>query len=453
MMLPGSFRLLTMLALTGGLLSTPAPGIPSVPRASAADTLSALERAIARAVDERNGEALSLLERTVNINSGTMNLAGVRRVGEVLRAEFDALGFRTRWVDGSGFHRAGHLVAEHPGPGPRILLIGHLDTVFEPSHPFQRFERLNDSTARGPGIIDMKGGDVIVVHALKALKAAGALEKLNLIVVFNGDEEDAGSPQDSARAALIAAAHGARYALGFEDGSGDPHTALVARRGVMGWTLRSTGTPAHSSQIFRSDVGAGAIFESARVLDQIRLRLTGQRYLTFNPGIALGGTRAESDTTGTVGSAEGKTNVVARTMEVSGDIRAISPEQLSAAQGVMRRIVAQHLPGTRSELIFHDGYPPLAPTAANRALLARYDAISQALGYGNVAAVDPAKAGAADISFVAASVQAAIDGIGLAGANDHTDQETADLRMLAPLTKRAALLLYRIGTPAPTSPR
>ncbi len=448
MALPGSLQLLTALALGTGAYAAPTPAATALTHTVTPDSLSTLEQAIARAVDERNGEALSLLERIVNINSGTMNLAGVRQVGEVLRAEFDALGFRTRWVDGSGFHRAGHLVAEHPGPGPRILLIGHLDTVFEPSHPFQRFERLNDSTARGPGIIDMKGGDVIVLHALKALKAAGALEKLNLIVVFTGDEEESGSPQDSARAALIAAAHGARYALGFEDGSGDPHTALVARRGVMGWTLRSTGTPAHSSQIFRNDVGAGAIFESARVLQQIRLQLSGQRYLTFNPGIALGGTRVESDTTGTVGSAEGKTNVVARSMEVSGDIRAISPEQLRTAQAVMRRIVAQHLPGTRSELLFHEGYPPLAPTAANRALLARYDAISRALGYGSVAAVDPAKAGAADISFVASSVQAAIDGIGLAGANDHTDQETADLRMLAPLTKRAALLLYRIGTPA-----
>jgi glutamate carboxypeptidase len=453
MTLPSPSQLFAAVAFATGLLPSRPLAAPIPPRTFAPDTLSAIERAIARAVDDHNAEALSLLERIVNINSGTMNLAGVRQVGDVLRAEFDALGFATRWVDGSGFRRAGHLIAEHPGPGPRILLIGHLDTVFEPSHPFQRFERLNDSTARGPGIIDMKGGDVIVLHALKALKAAGALDRLNLIVVFNGDEEESGSPQDSARAALITAAAGARYALGFEDGSGDPHTALVARRGVMGWTVRSTGTPAHSSQIFRSDVGDGAIFESARLLDQIRLKLSGQQYLTFNPGIALGGTRVETDTTGTVGSAEGKTNVVARTMEVSGDIRAISPEQLRAAQAEMRRIVAEHLPGTSSELIFHEGYPPLAPTAANRALLASYDAISQALGYGAVTAVDPARAGAADISFVASSVQAAIDGIGLAGANDHTDQETADLRMLAPLTKRAAILLYRIGTPVRASTR
>lgn len=206
-----SARLLAALAIaTSPLPASIGPAADSLRATAAPDSLTAIERAIARAVDERNAEALALLERIVNINSGTMNLSGVRQVGEVLRAEFDALGFTTRWVDGAGFHRAGHLIAEHRGDGPRILLIGHLDTVFEPSHPFQRFERLSDSTARGPGIIDMKGGDVIVLHALKALQAAGALGRLNVIVVFTGDEEASGSPQDSARAALIEAARDTR---------------------------------------------------------------------------------------------------------------------------------------------------------------------------------------------------------------------------------------------------
>ena len=82
-------------------------------------------------VDAHNAEALALLERVVNINSGTQNFAGVREVGAIFRAAFDALGFKTRWVDGAAFQRAGHLVAEHRGTGPKILLIGHLDTVFE----------------------------------------------------------------------------------------------------------------------------------------------------------------------------------------------------------------------------------------------------------------------------------------------------------------------------------
>ena len=173
----------------------PSPDRPPAAVATViADSLTPTERRIASAVDERNAQALALLERVVNINSGTMNFAGVRRVGDAFRAELDALGFTTRWVDGAGFNRAGHLVAERTGRGPRLLLIGHLDTVFEPSHPFQKFQRLTDSTARGPGIIDMKGGDVIIVQALRALKDAGQLDQMNIVVVMTGDEEAAGRP-------------------------------------------------------------------------------------------------------------------------------------------------------------------------------------------------------------------------------------------------------------------
>lgn len=439
-----SFRLLSRVLLVVAPVATFAQGTRPAPNAT--QSLAPAERAIARAVDTRNDEGLALLERIVNINSGTMNLAGVRAVGDVLRKEFDALGFTTRWVDGAGFKRAGHLIAEHAGSGTHVLLIGHLDTVFEPSHPFQKFERLSDSTARGPGIIDMKGGDVIIVQALKALKATGALKDMHITVIMHGDEESAGTPQDSARRDIRAIAKTAKYAIGFEDGSGDPRTAVVARRSAGGWVLTSTGNPAHSSQIFRNDVGYGAIYESARAVNAFRERLAGQQYLTFNPGVALGGTGVQLDSTKTDGKASGKTNVVAKSMQVSGDIRTISPEQLAEAKRVMQEIAAQSLPGTSSTLSFDDGYPPMAPTEGNRELLARYDQGSRDLGFGPVAAVDPSKAGAADVSFVAPFVSAAIDGVGLAGWDDHTDKETANLRMLGPLTKRAALLLYRLHT-------
>src|ERR1019366_8474165 len=191
--------------------------VPSVAAAQVTPLapLSAAERAATRAVDVHNAEALALLERIVNINSGTMNLAGVRSVADVLRPQLESLGFKTRWVDGAGFKRAGHLIAEHPGPGTKILLIGHLDTVFEPSSPFQKFIRLNDSTATGPGVIDMKGGDVIIVFALRALKDAGLLDRMNVTVVMDGDEEEPGHPLLAARKALIDAARGAGAAIGF----------------------------------------------------------------------------------------------------------------------------------------------------------------------------------------------------------------------------------------------
>jgi len=409
-----------------------------------AQTLTAAERTVASAVDSHNRDALALLERLVNINSGTMNFAGVRQVGDILRAQFDTLGFKTRWVDGAAFHRAGHLVAEHPGPGPKILLIGHLDTVFEPTSPFQRFQKLNDSTAGGPGIIDMKGGDVILLYALRALRDAGMLDKMNVTVVYDGDEEEAGTPVDAARRALVDAATGARVALGFEDGAADPKTAVISRRSAGSWTLKTTGHPAHSSQIFKPEVGAGAVYEASRILHEFYTRLSTEQYLTFNPGLALGGTLLKVDSTGTDGSASGKRNVVAEHMEVTGDLRTLSPAQHDKAKRTMQDIVSHHLPHTSATIEFDDGYPPMAPTEGNKRLLAMYDRASRDLGFGGVVAVDPSRAGAADVSFIASKVPMIIDGIGLSGHDDHTEKETADLRMLAPMTKRAALLMYRL---------
>jgi glutamate carboxypeptidase len=430
------------------------PGRPSVAQSSRTSprgprrgdsALSPPERDLVAAVDAHNAEALALLARIVNINSGTMNFAGVRQVGDVLRAQLDDLGFTTRWIDGTAFHRAGHLVADHAGPGSKLLLIGHLDTVFEPGSPFQRFERLDDSTARGPGVIDMKGGDVIIVHALRALADAKLLGHMNVTVVYDGDEEDSGAPLSAARAALVDAAKGASAAIGFEDGAGDPRTAVISRRGDDSWTLRTTGTAAHSSQIFRKEVGAGAVFEGSRILHSFYQRLSREQYLTFNPGLALGGTALTMDTTGTEGVASGKRNVVAERMAISGDLRTLSPEQLARAKRVMRDIVAKHLPGTRAEITFEAGYPPMAPTTGNQRLLALYDQASRDLGFGPVVAVDPSRAGAADVSFVASVVPMIIDGIGLSGHDDHTVKETGDLRMLPVLTKRAAVLLYRLS--------
>ena len=423
-----------------------APSIAARARAQskAPEQLSSTERTIARSVDAHNGGALALLIRLVDINSGTTNHAGVRNVADILRAQFDSLGFATRWVDGSAFHRAGHLVAEHPGPGPKILIIGHLDTVFDPSSPFQKFVRLDDSTARGPGVIDMKGGDVIALYALRALKDAGALDSMHVVVVYDGDEEDAGSPLRAARQVLTEAAHGATAALGFEDGAGDPRTAVISRRGDISWRLTTTGATAHSSQIFTKAYGAGAIYEAARVLDQFYRQLSTQRYLTFNPGIIVGGTAVSLDSTQSAGTAAGKTNVVADSVLVSGDLRTLSPAQLTGAQRAMQRIVAQTLPMTTAHLEFADGYPPMAPTAGNKRLLAMYDRASRDLGFGPVVAVDPSRAGAADVSFVASIVPMAIDALGLSGHDDHSEKETADLRMLPVQTKRAAVLMYRL---------
>ncbi|HAC07230.1 MAG TPA: peptidase M20 [Gemmatimonadetes bacterium] len=407
-------------------------------------SLSEVERRITSEVDASAAEAIDLLERAVNINSGSMNFDGVREVGVLFRQEFDALGFETQWIDGTSWDRAGHLIARRDGSGPRLLLIGHLDTVFEPSSPFQSFDREGDR-AQGPGVVDMKGGDVVIVHALKALAASGELDDISITIVMTGDEERSGRPLDLARAALIEAAEEADIVLAFENGDSNPMTAVVARRGSSGWRLDVTGAPAHSSQLFQEEVGAGAAYEASRILSEFYDRLAGEPLLTFNPGVMLAGTDVDYDPSAAGGSAFGKSNVVAQTAVVTGDLRTITLEQLERARATMRFVVLESLPRTSATITFDDGYPPLAPSDGNLRLLAMFSQVSEDLGYGEVTAVDPRNAGAADVSFTAGFVEIAIDGLGPGGGNDHTVDEWIDLPTLAMQSKRAAVLMHRLA--------
>ncbi|HUE77267.1 MAG TPA: M20/M25/M40 family metallo-hydrolase [Longimicrobiales bacterium] len=396
-------------------------------------------------VDAGAGQAVELLQWSVDINSGTLNREGVRRVAELLIPEFRALGFETRYEPlPDSLERGGHLIAERRGSrGARLLLIGHLDTVFERDSPFQRFELVGAETATGPGVADMKGGNIVILQALRALDAEGALDNTTITVVLTGDEERPGEPVDVARAALVEAARNSDIALGFEGGSRDEegHLGVIARRSASSWILRVTGTPAHSSGVFSARVGAGAIFEAARILDRFYTELRGEPNLTFNPGLMVGGTEAELGDGR--GRAAGKTNVVAEGAIVHGDIRTLTDEQLARTRDRMRAIVADSRPATRAEIVFSDGYPSMPPTAGNRALLERMDEVSRALGMGPVRPFDPGRRGAADISFVARYVDG-LDGLGPLGAGSHTVDERVDLPSLHAATRRAAVLIYRL---------
>ncbi|HEY6853494.1 MAG TPA: M20/M25/M40 family metallo-hydrolase, partial [Gemmatimonadales bacterium] len=180
--------------------------LAAVPSLVAQAAVTPVERRIRDAIAASRADQIAYLQRVVDIPSNTLNLDGVRKVGAVFRASLDSLGFVTSWASvPDETRRAGHLVADHRGkPGTvRILLIGHLDTVVEPTGP--TFVR-SDSMAAGVGAGDMKGGDVVVLYALKALQAAGALKDLNLTLVFTGDEEHAGDPLSVSRKDLIDAA-------------------------------------------------------------------------------------------------------------------------------------------------------------------------------------------------------------------------------------------------------
>ena len=401
--------------------------------------LSRVEQKIRDYVRSHETEQINLLEEAVNINSGTLNLAGVRAVGKLLEPEFAALGFDAKWIplpDAVG--RAGHLFAESKGKrGKRLLLIGHLDTVFEGEG--EKFVRY-DTLAAGAGSSDMKGGDLVILYALKALKHAGVLDDTRIIVALTGDEEDAGPLYEVSRKPLIEAAKRSDIALGFEEDAGK---GTVARRGMGGWQLVVTGRQAHSSGIFSQGSSFGAIYEAARILNEFREKLSGEQYLTFNPAVIIGGTDVSYDSSRIAGTAAGKDNIIAPKVYARGDLRFISRDQEAKAREAMRAIVAQHLPGTSATITFEDGNPAMPPTKGNYALLAALDSVSRALGQGPVEALDPGRRGAGDISFVSDYVDA-LDGLGVIGMRSHTPDERVNLKSIGPATERAAILIYRL---------
>ena len=406
-----------------------------------AQKLSRTEKKIVAKVNSYEQEAIDFLEKVVNINSGTMNLEGVKAVGQEFNNAFQTIDFGTRWVEmPSEMNRAGHLFASINGDkGKKLLLIGHLDTVFEADSPFQTFER-KDSIAYAPGGNDMKGGDVVVLYALKALHELNLLKDASITVAFTGDEERTGKPLSISRKDLIDAAKASDIALGFETATGF-NNATIARRGASGWKVETAGKRAHSSGVFSERTGAGAIFEMGRILHQFYEEVRGEEYLTFNPGNLLGGTFVDYAPLKSSGSAYGKTNVVAQTAVVHGGLRFISEAQRENARAKMRAIVANHLPSTNATITFTDSYPAMGPTIENKALLKQLSDVSEALGFGEVAAYDPGRRGAADISFVADYVKG-LDGLGSMGSGAHTPQETVNLKTFNDLIQRTAVFLY-----------
>ena len=403
------------------------------------------EQTMVRTVAAEHDRHIALLERMVNQNSGTLNLPGVLIVGDMVRAELEPLGFTVRWVDMAETGRAGHLIATHEGPGRNVLLIGHLDTVFEADNPFQRFER-TAMRATGPGVGDDKGGVVVIIAALRAMQAAGTLKDANVTVFLTGDEERIGAPLAIARRDLIEAGRTAAFALEFENLAVEDEAdfGTVARRSSSNWTLTTTGRTGHSSGVFNDALGYGAIYELARILDGFRRELP-EPNLTYNVGVVAGGTPATIDAEGFNVTASGKTNIVASTAIARGDLRTLTREQDQRVRARMQAIVAENLPRTDAELVFGEGgYPPMAPSEGNRALLARLNAVNRDLGLPEMAEYDPARRGAADSGFVAGDVDT-LGGLGMAGGNAHADGEWVDLDSLVRQAQRAAVLISRLS--------
>lgn len=428
---------LAALALAAALPGPAAagPGAEPPPR----EALSPAEAALVAWIDRHEEEALGFLQRIVDVESGTANVAGVRRVGRIFEDELGALGFATHWVSlPPEVHRAGHLMAERigpPGGGRRVLLVGHLDTVVE-GHRFRR----DGARAWGDAIEDMKGGDAVILYALKALHAAGLLEGATVRVALMGDEERPGRPTAVSRRALVEAARRSDVALCFEADAGK---VTVARRGSATWTLRVTGVQAHSAGVLQPDTGAGAVYEAARIVEAFRAAVAGQREVTLNPALVVGGTEVTHDPAASAGTAAGKSNVVARSAVVTGDFRFLTAAQKAEVEAAMRRAAAASLPRTSAELTLEDGFPSMPPTPGNLAVLAVVDGATRALGQGPSEALDPSERGAGDFSFIAGEVSG-VDGIGVKGDGAHGPEEWMEVASLGASTKRAAVVISRL---------
>jgi len=434
----------------------------SVASAQTPPPIAPVESTMIRSVDTQNAAAVALLEKLVNINSGTMNIPGVIAVKDEIAPRLAALGFKVTWVPMDQAQRAGDLVAEHACPlgagecGKRLLLIGHMDTVFEKDSSFQTYAVLpgnGGNVATGPGTNDMKGGLIVMLVALGAMQSAGVLDTAEIRIVLSGDEERHGDPVSLTRRDMIDAAKMSDVALEFESGvrlrdsTKPPGTGLdtisISRRSSITWHLDTTGKSGHSSQIFSENMGAGAIYEMTRIVDAFRTQLP-EAGLTFNVGLMVGGATAALTDTKLGGSATGKPNVVPPMAMAIGDIRTLDNSQTERVEQKMRDIVGKHLPRTGATISFDEGYPAMPATEAGHDLVKQLNAVNQTLGFPAMPELDPMLRGAGDISFVAQYLPGLV-GVGAMGEGSHADTETVFLDSIAKQAKRNAVLMYRLS--------
>lgn len=403
------------------------------------DENAQVKQKIIQYIDDHTQDQIHFLKQIVNINSETENIEGVKEVGKVFQQQFADLGFKSRWITmPKSMERAGHLVAERNGnKGKSILILGHIDTVFRPNDPFNKFT-LNNDVATGPGVLDNKGGDAVILYALKALQYANVLQDASITVILTGDEENVGKPIDAARRILQHAAEKADVALEFE-WSNSLNSATVARRGQTSWLMTVKGKTQHSYLIFEDVKDKGSIYIAAEILSAFYENFVDIYGVSINPAIIAGGTSAmiEKDH----GFAIGKKNIIPAKTVVSGDMRYISEQQKLSIMKQMQRIIFQ-IARKGATIEFNEKKLAMPLTLKNQELLLKFSQISDSLGYGKIEAYDPMKRDASDLSYVASIVPSNLAGLGPVGKGAHSSHESIDLNSLPITTKRAAMLLY-----------
>jgi glutamate carboxypeptidase len=416
--------------------------MPSVLTAADGDrqSLSPIENQIIEWVGSQQDEMVSLLEKITNINSGSLNKAGLNQLSSIFEQELDALGFATSRLPGGlidmphcpnsnlSLDLADHVLAtrdgEGEGAGKRILLMGHMDTVFPPDSPFQQFS-LDNGGVRGPGVFDMKGGLVILLYALKALDQFDLLEDQHISVLLNSDEE-VGSLSSRAHLEQQAVLHD--YGLVFEGSVNN--NQIRQRKGLGQARFVVNGRASHAGAAHQD--GRSAIRELAYKIIELESMTNYESGLTVNVGLVSGGEAR---------------NMVAPCAEAYVDLRYPLPQQGIDAQQQFQRI-ADTLYGfpadsddLNTQVWINLHRPPKIPTAESDYLLNRAIAIGRLLGE-QIGVAD--SGGGTDGSLTQAAGLPTLDSLGLNGSGGHSQREQADLQSFVQATNRAALLILSL---------
>lgn len=380
--------------------------------------------ALRRIVDARLPRFGDELAQLVNIDCGSYTPAGVNRVADFVEDALRRLGAeveRIRHQAPEGRPALGDLVVGRlAGQGPRLLLIGHMDTVFDPGTAAERPYRASGGRAYGPGVTDMKAGLLAGLHAIGALHEAGIHPAVTFVA--NPDEE-IGSPFSTPRIRELAPHHDAALVLECARANGD---IVSARKGIADYRLRFLGRAAHAG--VEPEKGRSAILEAAHQV--VALHALNDRWasVTVNAGVVRGGTRP---------------NVVAARCELEVDLRAATTAAFEAATAELERLVASPtVEDVRVEVERIAGHPPMEKSPASGRLVDLAVAIAGELGF---ALRDAATGGASDANTTAALGIPTLDGLGPVGGDDHSEDEWLDLASVGPRTTLLAALIARAG--------
>ncbi|HSK53580.1 MAG TPA: M20 family metallopeptidase [Clostridia bacterium] len=385
--------------------------------------------ALRRAVDADLPAFLADLERLVGIDCGSYSPAGVDEVGRWTAAFLERLGARVEVRPDPGGRFGATVVATFDGPkgAPRVMLIGHLDTVFEPGTAAERPFRIDENgIARGPGVTDMKSGLLAGLYALKAITtldpAGGGVPFERLTFIANPDEE-VGSPTSTAHIREAAAEADVALVLECARANGD---IVSARKGILDTTITVHGRAAHAG--IEPDKGRSAILEAARLVRGLHALNGRWPGVTVNVGVIRGGTRP---------------NVVAERCQLEVDVRAVSGPDLDAAAAAIAELAGTtELPDTRAELEVRTSWRPMEKTTRSDRLVGHARDVAYRLGF---EVRDAATGGASDANTTSGMGVPTLDGLGPVGGNDHSPEEYLEVASIGPRTTALAGLLLAVA--------